>query len=449
MNDALDLYSGDVQVACIHGFNYPIEGMPKTFFLKGADCWGWGTWKRAWNFFEKDGTKLLKELERRNCIEEFDFNGAYIFSKMLRQQIENNNNSWAIRWYASAFLNDMLCLYPGITFVKNIGLDGTGVHCEATKEMIQEISNTWYGKLFKIPVAETSSCRKMFEQYLKGRKKKGLCFFRKAKNGNYRLITLFNCIRFSYRKKGRRTGKYGFFGDYESFEEVQKLATGYQSDNILQTTLASISKVKSGEAAFERDSCLFDKVQYSFPLLAALQKIGIEYGKLNVLDFGGSLGSHYFQNRAFLQPLPIEKWTVVEQSHYVKAGREQIADGVLDFAYSIDEVISPNVMIVSGVLPYLDLPYQWLDKLMAKKVPYIIFDRTGFNVKPRDRLTLQRVPPLIYEASYPAWFLNKERFIDQVEKYYEIMLEWDGTDVVNVPSKYLGFLLKWKGVDVR
>src|SRR5690606_5120794 len=40
----------------------------------------------------------------------------------------NKNNSWAIRWYASVFLNNGLVLYPSKSLVENIGHDGTGVH---------------------------------------------------------------------------------------------------------------------------------------------------------------------------------------------------------------------------------------------------------------------------------------------------------------------------------
>lgn len=39
MNEALALYSGEPRVASIHAYIYPIEGLPETFFLKGADCW--------------------------------------------------------------------------------------------------------------------------------------------------------------------------------------------------------------------------------------------------------------------------------------------------------------------------------------------------------------------------------------------------------------------------
>ena len=48
---------------------------------------------------------------------------------MLRRQIEGKNNSWAIRWNASLFLNDILSLNVGKSLVQNEGFDGSGTNC--------------------------------------------------------------------------------------------------------------------------------------------------------------------------------------------------------------------------------------------------------------------------------------------------------------------------------
>lgn len=128
MNDALDVYQNDSKVASISGYVYPIKDLPETFFIKGADCWGWATWKRAWDLFEKDGKKLLRDLEEKKLLNEFDFDGTYKYSEMLKNQIEGKNNSWAVRWYASAFLKNKLTLYPGKSLVSNIGNDTIGTH---------------------------------------------------------------------------------------------------------------------------------------------------------------------------------------------------------------------------------------------------------------------------------------------------------------------------------
>jgi hypothetical protein len=129
MRDGLSKYSADSRVASIHGYVYPTDSvLPTNFFMKGADCWGWGTWKRAWGLFEADGSKLLEKLKKNGLIDEFDFGGSYSYSGMLKKQIEGKVDSWAIRWHASIFLQDMLTLYPGRSLVQNIGNDQSGTH---------------------------------------------------------------------------------------------------------------------------------------------------------------------------------------------------------------------------------------------------------------------------------------------------------------------------------
>lgn len=142
MNDGLIRYEHESAVISIHGYVYPVkEALPETFFLRGADCWGWATWKRGWDLFESDGAKLLAELIRKGLTQKFDFEGAYPYIKMLKDQIKGKNSSWAIRWHASAFLANKMTLYPGSSLVLNIGNDSSGTHCGTTDVFSGEIAN--------------------------------------------------------------------------------------------------------------------------------------------------------------------------------------------------------------------------------------------------------------------------------------------------------------------
>jgi hypothetical protein len=143
MNEALEKYADDERVVSIHGYVYPVgQPLPEAFFLPGADCWGWATWSRGWKCFNSDGQFLLDELKRRKLTSAFDYNGAYPFSKMLEGQIKGTNDSWAVRWYASAFLAGKLTLYPGRSLVRNIGNDNSGTHCGDTAEFDSGVSAT-------------------------------------------------------------------------------------------------------------------------------------------------------------------------------------------------------------------------------------------------------------------------------------------------------------------
>ena len=166
MNGALQRYADDDRVISVHAYSYPVaQPLPETFFLRGADCWGWATWKRGWDLFEPDGEKLLAALESRRMTRVFDFEDAYPYTQMLRDCIAGRNDSWAIRWYASAFLQGKLTLYPGSSQIQNIGADGTGLHVGTSRGF----EHTEWGRrlsLAPIPVEESKAARRAFSAFL-------------------------------------------------------------------------------------------------------------------------------------------------------------------------------------------------------------------------------------------------------------------------------------------
>jgi hypothetical protein len=172
MNEALERFVDDDRVISVHGYVYPVDiELPEAFFLPGADCWGWATWRRGWALFNSDGQYLLDELVRRHLIQEFDYNGAYPFLNMLKDQIKGENNSWAIRWYASAFLTNKLTLYPGRSLVNNIGNDSSGTHCGDSDSMDAKLSETKIN-LNNIVVEPSQMGREAFEIFLRQSQKR-------------------------------------------------------------------------------------------------------------------------------------------------------------------------------------------------------------------------------------------------------------------------------------
>lgn len=144
MNEALELYKDSQDVISIHGYMYPVkEKMPESFFIKTADCWGWATWKRGWDLFNPDSEELLHEIECKKRCREFNFNNSYPYTDMLKAQIDGKVDSWAIRWYASALVNDKLTLYPGRSLVFQNGMDGVGgTHCGEDERFEVELAQT-------------------------------------------------------------------------------------------------------------------------------------------------------------------------------------------------------------------------------------------------------------------------------------------------------------------
>ena len=170
MNEAVTLYKNHPAVASIHGYVYPaLQAIPETFFMKGADCWGWATWSSAWKKFEPNGAKLLEELRSRKLEKDFDLGGVGPFTEILQQQIQGKNDSWAIRWHASAYLAGMHTLYPRCSLVKNIGFDSSGTHCCTSQIYDSELSQTPI-RVKPIPVVESEIGRKAFQEFFKAQK---------------------------------------------------------------------------------------------------------------------------------------------------------------------------------------------------------------------------------------------------------------------------------------
>ena len=166
MNDALEVYADEPRVGHIQACDFTQNpALPDTFLIKWTGSWGWATWDRAWKYFNPDGKALLNQLEERKLTRTFDFNGTYGFTRMLRRQIEGKNNSWAIRWNASLFLNDILSLNVGRSLVQNNGFDGSGTNCGGGGLYD---SSLWLNPLpvQKLsPIEENREARRIFAQY--------------------------------------------------------------------------------------------------------------------------------------------------------------------------------------------------------------------------------------------------------------------------------------------
>lgn len=166
MNDALETYKDEEKVGHIQACDFTKDpSLPDTFLIKFTGSWGWATWKRAWKHFNPNGQELLDEMLRRKLNRQFDFNGKYGFTRMLRRQIEGKNNSWAIRWNASLFLADILSLNVGKSLIQNEGFDGSGTNCGSGNLYD---SNLWMKPLpvVKIsPIVENKEARNAFMRY--------------------------------------------------------------------------------------------------------------------------------------------------------------------------------------------------------------------------------------------------------------------------------------------
>tara|TARA_X000000368_G_scaffold416455_1_gene410410 strand:+ start:3368 stop:4165 length:798 start_codon:yes stop_codon:yes gene_type:complete len=250
-------------------------------------------------------------------------------------------------------------------------------------------------------------------------------------------------LDFYSRYKNR---KYGWKGDYKSWKDAKDASTGYETSEIILKVKESLLKVKKGDAVYERDSLLFDEIHYSWPLLAGLMFASANSnGKLEVLDFGGSLGSTYFQNKKFLDRFDNLSWSIVEQKHFVDVGQSEFEDYRLKFYHNLESCIKhekPNILILSAVLHYIEKPYELLHKILKNDFDTILVDRTPFS-KTNKKIKLQTVHPSIYKGSYPCWFFDELEFINFFEKNNYIIIEsFEAKDDKSEECNFKGFIIQ-------
>ncbi len=225
----------------------------------------------------------------------------------------------------------------------------------------------------------------------------------------------------------KQFSKYGWHGNYYSWKEATYKCSGYDNQEIIEKCKNALLEVKNGNALFERDSVLFYKPQHNFQLLASLFYAFARYKEnLNIIDFGGALGSTYFQYKEIFGKLNIN-WNIIEQNKFVECGKTNFQNNNLKFYNSIDECINennPNILLFSNSLQYLETPHKVLDKLLEYNFDYIIFDFLSITNNCNDIITIQNVPPKIYKASYPCWFFNEKSFIKKFDNNYNKIFDY-------------------------
>jgi len=230
--------------------------------------------------------------------------------------------------------------------------------------------------------------------------------------------------------------------EYENWSEAQLDSGGYDSIQIHNSVLKSALLVKQGVAAFERDSMLFYEHKFDWPIVTAVYLAAFKKtDAVRVIDFGGSLGSSYYQNNSLLRLVGCLDWCVIEQTEFVNSGNAHFADKQLHFFSSIGECETeypPDLVIFSSVLQYLESPMTIVDQINSTSANYMLITRTPFISGSTDKVAIQNVPKHIYEASYPIRLFGYELFIEKVENLWEIIasgIDHEGQIQQDMPFK--------------
>lgn len=164
MNKTLQFYETEKRIWSITGFSYPIKHaeLPEAFCYFAISAWGWGTWEDRWKHFDKNPNKYISLISTPEDIHHFNFYGtADRYWKFMANRT-GELNTWALFWYAVQFVNNGLQIMPAKPLSKNIGMDNSGVHCEAVSIFDCDFSENEIEFDFnKIPIEENRLATKL------------------------------------------------------------------------------------------------------------------------------------------------------------------------------------------------------------------------------------------------------------------------------------------------
>jgi hypothetical protein len=140
--ELLEKYKDNKQIFHIAG-NNPLT-YTKTpysyYFARIQHCWGWATWRRAWNYYNFNiydldnfiSQKKINFIFSRSADKDYWIN---IFKEMEKYK---KNDIWDYQWTYSIFYNKGICINPAKNLITNIGFGDDATH---TKNIDPNLTN--------------------------------------------------------------------------------------------------------------------------------------------------------------------------------------------------------------------------------------------------------------------------------------------------------------------
>jgi hypothetical protein len=134
MNLTLNYYKERKSVFSISGHNLPESRLQipndyayDVYVSHRLLNWGWGTWSDRWSQTKWDKMDIPAFLGQSQQVKAFNRGGDDL-SRMLLEEFEGKSDAWDIQFAYTHFINHAVSIVPCHSYIKNIGLDGTGTH---------------------------------------------------------------------------------------------------------------------------------------------------------------------------------------------------------------------------------------------------------------------------------------------------------------------------------
>ena len=174
-DELLELYAYDERVSVITGNNFQ-NGQPRGeasyYFSKYNHCWGWATWRRAWQHYH-GGLPFWPEWSQSNDWRKKTSDNVErgYWSKIFERVREGRIDSWAYPWIASVWYQGGLTATPNVNLVSNIGFGPDATHTVSSDSPFAGMATKPIRKI-RYPVAveqDAVADRYVFDHHFGGR----------------------------------------------------------------------------------------------------------------------------------------------------------------------------------------------------------------------------------------------------------------------------------------
>ena len=127
----LTRYAEDSRVGSITGTSFCLPGESPGgsdyYFSKYPHCWGWATWRRAWQAYDRQGVSWPCSLSQLPVAIPSRMERKY-WQDIFERAFSGKIDSWAYRWTLSCWRRGMLTATPKVNLVRNIGTGEGATH---------------------------------------------------------------------------------------------------------------------------------------------------------------------------------------------------------------------------------------------------------------------------------------------------------------------------------
>ena len=196
---------------------------------------------------------------------------------------------------------------------------------------------------------------------------------------------------------------------------------GWDTNSIDERTIAAARRVRDGHVPFEMDGIEQPGVYHSPAILSLLLIMYARCGPIfSIVDFGGGLGTHYFQHRRLLAALPklSINWNVIERPRLLAKMRAgEFETDRLNFFRSLEHadrhISKTSAFVSSGAIQYLEDPFAFLDTV-AERFDVIALDRVLSFERDENLIFVQHTSKDHQEVTYPVWCLSRSKLVSHI-----------------------------------